>query len=88
MRGAPWLVFVLAVLVCILPGPGAQAETLHQFTGRQIRKRFSGRFSTSSNGEPLLTETDWIFIGLGKVALWTKAESVTHRDKPEIRPLQ
>ncbi len=47
-----------------------------------------GRFSISFNGEPLLTETDWTFTGLGKVALWTKADSVTHFDQLEIRPLQ
>jgi len=42
LRGAPSRVLALAVLVCILPGPGARAETLHQLTGSQIRKRFTG----------------------------------------------
>ena len=46
------------------------------------------RFSISFKGEPLLTETDRTFTGLGKVALWTKADSVTHFDQLRIRPLQ
>jgi len=46
------------------------------------------RLSVSFDGKPLLTHSDRTFTGLGKVALWTKADSVTHFDQLEIRPLQ
>jgi len=46
------------------------------------------RLSVSFDGKPLLTHSDRTFTGLGKVALWTKADSVTHFDRLEIRPLQ
>jgi len=39
-------VLALAVLVCILPGPGAQAETLHQLASSQIRAKFTGHMLT------------------------------------------
>ncbi len=45
------------------------------------------RLSVSFNGKPLLTHSDRTFAGPGKVALWTKADSVTHFDRLEIRPL-
>ena len=35
----------------------------------------------------LLTATDTTFSSPGKVALWTKADSVTHFDRLEIKPL-
>ena len=44
--------------------------------------------SVSFDGKPLLTHSDRTFAGPGKVALWTKADSVTHFDRLEIRPLQ
>ena len=45
------------------------------------------RLSVSLNGKPLITQTDRTFLGLGKVALWTKADSVTHFDQIRITPL-
>ena len=46
------------------------------------------RLSASFDGKPLLNQTDRTFTGLGKVALWTKADSVTHFDQLKIRPLK
>jgi len=46
------------------------------------------RLSVSFDGKPLLTHSDRTFTGLGKVALWTKADSVTRFDRLDIRPLQ
>ncbi len=46
------------------------------------------RLSVSFDGKPLLNHSDRTFAGPGKVALWTKADSVTHFDRLEIRPLR
>lgn len=46
------------------------------------------RFTVSFDGKDLFTVTDKTFAGPGKVALWTKADSVTHFDRLEIRPVQ
>jgi hypothetical protein len=46
------------------------------------------RLSASFDGKPLLTHSDRTFTGSGKVALWTKADSVTRFDRLDIRPLQ
>jgi len=46
------------------------------------------RLSVSFDGKPLLTHSDRTFAGPGRVALWTKADSVTHFDRLEIRSLQ
>jgi len=46
------------------------------------------RLSVSFDGKLLLTHSDRTFAGPGKVALWTKADSVTHFDRLEIRSLQ
>lgn len=46
------------------------------------------RLSVSLDGRPLFTATDRTFPGLGKVALWTKADSVTRFDRLAVRPLQ
>ena len=45
------------------------------------------RFTVSFDGKDLFTATDKTFAGPGNVALWTKADSVTHFDRIEIRPL-
>jgi hypothetical protein len=45
------------------------------------------RLSASFNGKPLLNVSDRTFTGPGKVALWTKADSVTHFDQLGIQPL-
>jgi hypothetical protein len=46
------------------------------------------RFTVSFNGKPLFTHTDRTFGSPGKVALWTKADSVTRFDWIEIKPLK
>jgi hypothetical protein len=46
------------------------------------------RLSVSFDGKPLLTHSDRTFTGFGKVALWTKADSVTRFDRLVIRSLQ
>jgi hypothetical protein len=46
------------------------------------------RFSISLDGKPLFTHTDKTFNSPGKVALWTKADSVTRFDWIEIKPLK
>ena len=44
-------------------------------------------FTVSFDGKVLFTATDKTFADPGKVALWTKADSVTHFDAIEITPL-
>jgi hypothetical protein len=46
------------------------------------------RFAVSFDGKRLFTATDNRFGSPGKVALWTKADSVTRFDRLEIKPLQ
>jgi hypothetical protein len=46
------------------------------------------RFTVLFNGEELFTTTDSTFQAPGKVALWTKADSVTHFDRLDVRPLK
>lgn len=41
-------------------------------------------FTITYNGKPLYTAEDKTFTGAGKVALWTKADSLTHFDKLAI----
>ena len=45
------------------------------------------RFSISYDSKMLFTAEDNTFAGPGKVALWTKADSVTHFDTIVITPL-
>jgi glycosyl hydrolase family 59 (putative galactocerebrosidase) len=45
------------------------------------------RFAVSFDGRPLFTAADQTFTGPGKVALWTKADSVTRFDDLAIRTL-
>ena len=45
------------------------------------------RFTISFDEKALFTAQDKIFVGPGKVALWTKADSVTHFDAISITPL-
>jgi hypothetical protein len=45
------------------------------------------RFAVTFQGKPLFTATDQTFAGAGKVALWTKADSVTRFDRIEITTL-
>jgi hypothetical protein len=46
-----------------------------------------GRFTVSFDGKTLFTADDYTLAGVGKVALWTKADSVTHFDTVSITPL-
>ena len=45
------------------------------------------RFTVSYDGKELYTARDATFTDAGKVALWTKADSVTYFDSLTIRPL-
>jgi hypothetical protein len=45
------------------------------------------RFTISFDGKPALTASDTTFATPGKIALWTKADSVTHFDRITIQPL-
>jgi len=46
------------------------------------------RLSVSFDGKALFTVEDRTFSGPGKVALWTKADSVTRFDRLEVKPFQ
>lgn len=46
------------------------------------------RLSASFNGRKLFTHADRTFPGLGKAALWTKADSVTYFDQLKVAPLR
>jgi rhodanese-related sulfurtransferase len=46
------------------------------------------RFTVSFDGKPLFTAQDKTFSNPGKMALWTKADSVTHFDRMSITPLE
>jgi hypothetical protein len=46
------------------------------------------RFTVSFNGKALLSAQDKTFPGAGKVALWTKADSITYFDTISITPLK
>jgi hypothetical protein len=45
------------------------------------------RFTVSYDGKPLFTASDKTFAEAGRVALWTKADSVTRFDQIKIVPL-
>jgi hypothetical protein len=51
------------------------------------RRAEGDRFTASFDGKPLFTTEDETFATPGKVALWTKADSVTHFDTISITPL-
>ena len=54
----------------------------------QLGLRAEGqRFTITFDGKQLFSATDRTFAGAGKVALWTKADSVTRFDGIEIRTL-
>jgi hypothetical protein len=55
----------------------------HTLALRAEGNRLTARF----DGKDLVTATDRTFAGAGKVALWTKADSVTRFERLEIRPL-
>ncbi len=45
------------------------------------------RFQITFDGKPLIDLRDKTFNAPGRIALWTKADSVTHFDRIEITPL-
>jgi hypothetical protein len=45
------------------------------------------KFTVSFDGKAMFTAEDKTFAGAGKVALWTKADSITHFDNIIIAPL-
>jgi len=47
----------------------------------------SDRFTVTYDGRALFTTTDRTFTAAGKVALWTKADSITRFDQIDITPL-
>jgi hypothetical protein len=54
----------------------------------QLGLRAEGqRFTITFDGKQLFTASDPSIAGTGKVALWTKADSVTRFDRIEIRTL-
>jgi hypothetical protein len=54
----------------------------------QLGLRAEGeRFTIMFDGKQLFTATDRTFTGAGKVAVWTKADSVTRFDRIEIKTL-
>jgi len=67
---------------------GASAKVPSGVWHTLILRAEGDRLSVSFDGKPLLTHSDRTFAGPGKVALWTKADSVTHFDRLEIRPLR
>jgi hypothetical protein len=54
----------------------------------QLGLRAEGeRFTITFDGKPLFNAADRTFDGAGKIALWTKADSVTRFDRIEIKTL-
>ena len=54
----------------------------------QLGLRAEGeRFLITFDGKPLFSAADRAFAGAGKIALWTKADSVTRFDRIEIKTL-
>jgi hypothetical protein len=51
-------------------------------------KAEGARFTVSFDGKQLFTAQDQTFSDAGRVALWTKADSITHFDSIGITPLQ
>ena len=57
-------------------------------SGTKLGLRAEGeRFTITFDGKQLFAATDRTFTGAGKVALWTKADSVTRFDQIEINTL-
>ncbi|MCW3477849.1 hypothetical protein [Limobrevibacterium gyesilva] len=67
---------------------GAQAKVSSAEWHTLTLRAEGDRFSVSFDGRQLITATDRTFAGSGKVALWTKADSVTRFDRLEIRSLR
>ena len=69
------------------PLAGADVKVAPNVWHTLALKAAGDRFSISYNGKTLFTAEDNTFAGPGKVALWTKADSVTHFDTIAITPL-
>jgi len=52
-----------------------------------VLKAEGDRFAVAYDGKELFTARGATFSEAGKVALWTKADSVTHFDSINIKPL-
>ena len=62
--------------------------TVPSGTWQELRLVARGeRFEVFFDGKSLFTATDTTFASAGRVALWTKADSVTHFDDLRIQPL-
>jgi hypothetical protein len=65
---------------------GANAKVAANAWHTLALKAEDDRFTVSYDGKQLFTTRDATFAEAGKVALWTKADSVTHFDGLTIRP--
>ena len=54
---------------------------------RSASKRKGERFTIKFDGKTLFTTSDKTFAGAGKIALWTKSDSVTRFDQIAIEVL-
>ncbi len=66
---------------------GAAAKVLSGVWHTLTLRAQADRLTVSFDGKSLLTHSDHTFAGPGRVALWTKANSITYFDRLEIRPL-
>jgi hypothetical protein len=66
---------------------GADVKVVPDLWHTLALKAEGDRFSISYDGQALFAAQDAIFPNAGKVALWTKADSVTHFDAIAITPL-
>jgi hypothetical protein len=66
---------------------GANTKVAKNTWHTLVLKAEGDRFTVSYDGKELYTADDATFPEAGKVALWTKADSVTYFDNLTIRPL-
>jgi hypothetical protein len=66
---------------------GANAKMAANQWHTLVLKAEGDRFTVSFDGETLISAQDRTFSDAGKVALWTKADSVTYFDTISITPL-
>jgi hypothetical protein len=66
---------------------GANTKVLAKEWHTLALRAEGSRFAIAFDGKELFTATDTTFVVPGKVALWTKADSITHFDAIEITPL-
>jgi hypothetical protein len=67
---------------------GADAKVANGVWHTLTLRAEGNRFSVSLNGKLMFSHTDRTFGAPGKIALWTKADSVTRFDWIEIKPLK